>query len=109
MVIEKLAERRNRLLLINAASFVVWQASAYGKHVADWPGVPVFVTVSISAFVIWAWSLRAVMRPVGDARTQAALNDELTQQHRQQAMLAGYWAMLLGAAAASSLPSLAGI
>ena len=109
MVIEKLAERRNRLLLINAAAFVIWQASSFGPHLAGRPAAPILIVVSLAAFVGWAWTLTTLLRPLGDARTQAALNDELTHQHRQQALLAGYWAMLICAAGAIVVTSVAPI
>jgi hypothetical protein len=105
MLTEKLAARRNRLLLLNAVAFVIWQAASFGPHLAGRRAAPAVITAGIVGFALWAGTLRLLLQPLGDDRTQAALNDELTQRHRQQALLAGYWTMLLCAAAATVLIS----
>jgi hypothetical protein len=106
MSTEQLANRRNRLLVLNAAAFVIWQAATFGPHLAGRSIAPTVIVLGLAGFVAWAWTLIVLMRPVADARVRAALNDELTRHHQRQAMLAGYWAMLgtaVGALAVASL------
>lgn len=105
MSTEQLADRRNRLLVFNAAAFVIWQAATFGPHLAGRAIAPTIIVLGLAGFVAWAWTLIVLLRPVGDARARAALDDELTRHHRLQAMLAGYWAMLATAAGALALVS----
>jgi hypothetical protein len=106
MSTEQLAERRNRLLVLNAASFVVWQAATFGPHLSGRAVAPLVIVVGLLGFVAWAWTIVILLRPVGDARTRAALNDELSRHHWRRAVLAGYWAMLATAAGALAFVSL---
>ena len=105
METEGLARRRNRLLILNATGFVLWQASSFGPYLAGRPGAPLVVVIGLAAFVLWAVSFALILRPVADARTRAALDDELTRHHQLQAFLSGYWAMLFAAAAGLALSS----
>jgi hypothetical protein len=84
---EQLAERRNRLFVFNAAAFVIWQAATFGPHLAGRAIAPAIIVLGLVGFVAWAWTLIVLLRPVGDARTRAALDDELTRHRRLQAML----------------------
>ena len=97
---EAIARRRNRLLVVNAVAFVVWQLGSFGPHLVGRPGTPVVIAVGLAAFLAWMVSLVLLLRPTADARTRDVLDDELTRHHRQRAMLAGYWVMLVVAAGA---------
>jgi hypothetical protein len=106
---EVLARRRNRLLVVNATGFVIWQAGSFGPHLAGRPAAPLIIGIGLVGFVLWALSLALLWRPVGDARSRAALDDELTRHHWLQSMLAGYWVMLGVAAAGLAVTSLVAI
>lgn len=105
MNIDTLAARRNRLLVGNACGFLIWQACTFGPHLAGHGVAPLIIVFGIAGFLLWGVTLWQLLRPIPDARTRAALDDELTRHHQQRAMLAGYWAMLLTAAAALAVAS----
>jgi hypothetical protein len=105
METDGLARRRNRLVVLNATGFVLWQASSFQPHLAGPSGTQVIVAIGLAAFALWAVSFALLLRPVADARSRAVLDDELTRHNQLQAFLAGYWAMLFLAAAGLALTS----
>jgi hypothetical protein len=101
------ARKRNRLLILNAVGFVVWQAGMFGPHLIGRPEAPVVIVVGLGGFLVWVASLIVLLRAPADARTREVLDDELTRHNRQRAMLAGYWLMLATAAGAMTVAALA--
>jgi hypothetical protein len=107
MELEAIVRRRNRLLVVNAVGFAVWQLGSFGPHLVGRPDTPVVIAIGIAGFLAWMISLALLLRPTADARTRDVLDDELTRHHRQRAMLAGYWVMLVVAAGAVVVSTLA--
>ena len=101
------ARRRNRLLILNAVGFVVWQAGMFGPHLIGRPEAPAVIAVGLGGFLAWVVSLILLLRAPADPRTREVLDDELTRHNRQRAMLAGYWLMLVTAAGAVTVATLA--
>jgi predicted membrane protein len=101
------ARRRDRLLLLNAVGFVVWQAGMFGPHLIGSRNAPGVIVVGLGGFLLWAISLVLLLRSPSDARVRQVLDDELTQHHRHRAMLTGYWLMLATAAGAMTLAAVA--
>ena len=106
---EELARRRNRLLIFNATGFVIWQAGSFGPHLAGRPSAPLIIAIGLAGFVMWGLSLALLWRPIGDARSRAALDDELTRHHWLQSMVAGYWVVLGVSAVGLAVTSLVAI
>jgi hypothetical protein len=101
------ARKRNRLLILNAAGFIVWQTGMFGPHLIGRPDAPAVIVLGLGGFLVWMASLIVLLRAPADPRTREILDDELTRQNRQRAMLAGYWLMLVTATGAVTLASLA--
>jgi len=112
--VERLIRRRRRLLLVSVIAFLAWQGgnlmtiSHMAERITQGHGRLVDL-VTVSGAAIWVVSLlfllatggRQSRGATGDVRD--ALDDELTQENRRRAFLAGYWALMLAIAALQAL------
>jgi hypothetical protein len=95
-----LARRRQGLLVAAALGYLVWQLSRMVLALAPGrvPGAALLV-VSLIGFLVFVTALAGVFLWAKQARGRAALEDEITRHNRLAAFAAGFWAMLLVAAA----------
>ena len=105
---DRLARRRNTLMLSYAGVWLVWQVlqfepvrQAFGFSVATMEAISgigiAFWGASLAMFLIWCVRIRR------DRRLKGMMTDELTRLHSLRAMVAGYWALTIGVAATTIL------
>lgn len=102
---ETAANARNRLMVLNACGFVVWQLGSFGPGLAGRVATPFVIVLGLAGFAVWIVSLVRLLRATPDPRTRVVLDDELTRHNRQRSVLVGYWLMLTTAAGALALAS----
>lgn len=101
--IEKLSERRRWLLVTMGISFLIWQVADLDvtENLEGMARGGFAITGTVSALV-WLAALILLFvsfrRPSTEARSHAALEDELVKANRRIAFAAGYAAMMLAAA-----------
>lgn len=105
-MLERIAARRNRLLVLNAFGFIVWQVASFGPHLANLWSAPAVIALGLVGFGVWAWTLVLLLRRIPDPHVRAVLDDELSRHHWQRSMQAGYWSMLMTAAVGLAITSL---
>lgn len=102
--IEKLTRRRRMLLVMVGFFFLLMQPTLFNTldaPMAVWRGVD---WVKALAFAMLSVVLILILLTGGfpfrrhSPAAQAALNDELTRANRRAGYVAGYWAMMVGAA-----------
>jgi hypothetical protein len=101
---ERLARRRQWLLLGAAAGFTAWQAAFLFPKArpgfATLLSLPGFALFFVSFGAMWFWAKAASDGGVGDS-----LEDEMTRHNRLLALAAGFWAMLsIGALLLAAAP-----
>lgn len=105
---DRLARRRNGLMLTFGGSWFVWQAlqfepvrKAFGFSLGTMAVITasgiVIWGVSLAAFVVWCVQMRR------DRRLKGMMSDELTRAHSARAMVTGYWVLTIGVAVATIL------
>jgi hypothetical protein len=95
---DMLARRRQRLLVIAAFGYLLWQLAWLALAIGARPG-PALLAARLAGFLIFAGALGAIFVWAKAARCRAALDDEMTRHNRLRAFTAGFWAMLIAAAA----------
>ena len=96
---DMLARRRQWLLVIAALGFLLWQLCRLLLAIEPALGRPALLVASLACFLIFIVALGCVFLWAKQARGRAALEDEMTQHNRLRAFAAGFWTMLIAAAA----------
>ncbi|HEX2811331.1 MAG TPA: hypothetical protein VHO04_01515 [Sphingopyxis sp.] len=100
---ERLTARRARIATVMALLFLTSLASSLGTDVpASRPE-----TIKLAAWVVWAAALLFLLAAGGGllrgASVRALMNDETTIANRRDAMIKGFWAMIVTAFALYAL------
>ncbi len=102
--IERLQQRRTRVMWVQALFFVIWQTSYFSAQDHALNGARLVDHVKIGAYLVWSLALLAFIATGGgylqSREVRAVLNDETTIAHRRTAMVTGYWVAMLVAVAA---------
>ena len=96
--VERLQKRRTRILFVQALLFLVWQLNYFAKVPVSAEHLRTVETFKISAYVVWSIAIMFVLGTGGGfvfgRDVRHILNDEVTRDHRRQALVAGFWSSM---------------
>jgi hypothetical protein len=102
-LIERLQRRRTRLAFFQAAVFIMWQGSFFRLTPQDLQLTRAVEYFRVGAYLIFAIAMMVFLARSGGVgwsrRLREILDDEVTREHRRQAMTYGFWGAMTAATA----------
>lgn len=99
--IERLQQRRTRLMFVQAIIFLLWQTTFFAEPARTTAALRTVDHVKLGAYIVWAAALVLFLATGGGyiqpRAVRRVLNDEVTVDHRRRAMSLGFLASMAAA------------